>query len=178
MAKKCTFYYYAFAQIDLICTVDEISKKIRALEEDYYISFLHHSIDKKLNNMSRNEIIIWNEEYYKKIMEEYKIEKLNVHFDASQESLIFKNIVYEAKNHENDALRFLSGIGRTYFLYIYEQSYYLSEFKQYYNKLKNTVSISNRDPRLNSLFRPFYSLAEKIKKENVYNLKTFYGVSV
>lgn len=192
--KECIFYYYVVAQIDFICDKNNIGEEYSILnsrvQKIFETKFGKGIQPGKYTTLSgipaRKEYFIWNAEHVKFIENNYKIKDFNKNmshmFEADQEKVVLKlsgNIVYKADSHKNDALRCLSEIGNTYFLYMYAETKELKDFKSYYNRFKNQISINESDPRLNNLFRIHSQIKEEVKEfQDFYNIKVFYGVKI
>lgn len=193
--KQCTFYYFIVAQIDFICDKNNILQEYSILDNRVQKIFQTKSYKENLlsNTLtlskiySKKEYFIWNEEYIKFLEKTYKIKNFNRSisdlFEVDQEKVVFKlkksNIIYNADVHKNDALKYLSEIGNTYFIYKYTETKELKEFKSYYNRFKHRISINESDPRLNYLFRMHFLIKNEIYEfQDFYNIKSFYGVII
>jgi len=193
--KECIFYYFIVAQVDFICDKSNIAEEYSLLnnrvQKIFEAKFGKGIQPGKYTVLSgipaRKEYFIWNAEHVKFLEKNYGIKDFNKNmshtFEVDQEKVVLKlggnNIVYNTDIHKNDALRCLSEVGNTYFLYMYSETKELKEFKSYYNRFKNQVSINESDPRLNYLFRIHSQIKEETNEfREFYNIKSFYGVKI
>ena len=87
-------------------------------------------------------------------------------------------------DHQDDALKFLLNIGRSYIIYYHAEQEDLSQYRNYYNKYKNIVSVKPEEEFWVNKLQKHRDMKYKINishawhKMEIYNVREYFGVKV